>query len=135
MLAPVAMLASEQCAESLTVINDAMSGARQMMREPVGVPFDTSHGFVLLVARVVAPGKLSPSSDPARTPGYGERMPLLVESDASEFPQEMVASMRGQLRLRGQDVCNRPAFVLLVRGCKKGVDVARMRPGDHRCHA
>jgi uncharacterized membrane protein YoaK (UPF0700 family) len=44
-------------------------------------------------------------------------------------------NMRGQLRLRGQDVCDRPAFVHLVKGCKKGVDVVRMRPGDHRCPA
>src|SRR6266568_3980378 len=33
------------------------------------------------------------------------------------------------------DVRNRRAYACIYRGCKKGMDVARMGPGEHRCHA
>jgi hypothetical protein len=65
----------------------------------------------------------------------GNQCPLLVELAASESPQEVIASVRMQLRLRGRDIRNRPAFVLLYGGRQKGVDLALMRPGEHRCHA
>ena len=61
-------------------------------------------------------------------------MRLLLESAASESVQMVVANICGQLRLRGRDVCNRPAFVLLYGRCKIGVDFASMGPGAHRCH-
>src|SRR6267154_2698469 len=64
-----------------------------------------------------------------------ERVPLLVESTASESLQKLFANICGQLRVRGRDVCNRPVFSLLHRSCQKGVDLAHMRPAEHRSHA
>ena len=50
--------------------------------------------------------------------------------------------MRVQIgfRVRTCEICHRrayavlPLFALLYRGCQIGVDVARMGPGEHRCH-
>src|SRR5579863_4913348 len=33
------------------------------------------------------------------------------------------------------DLCNRPAYASVYRGCQKGVYVARIRPAEHRRHA
>jgi hypothetical protein len=33
------------------------------------------------------------------------------------------------------DICNRNTHASVYRGCQKGVDVARIRPSEHDCHA
>jgi len=64
-------------------------------------------------------------------------MPLSPELAGSESLQQLLAGIRGQIgfRVRTCDLCNRLAHALVCRGCQKGVDVARIRPAEHRCHA
>jgi hypothetical protein len=64
------------------------------------------------------------------------KYPLLLESAESEPRQELFADIRGQIGFRvcTRDVRNRRAYACVYRGCKIGVDVARMGPGEHRCH-
>src|SRR5436189_5229271 len=61
---------------------------------------------------------------------------LSLESAESESLEMVVANLPGQIGLRvcRCDVRNRLADAFVYRGCKKGVDVARIRPGEHRCH-
>ena len=49
----------------------------------------------------------------------------------------LFASICGQIGFRACrcDVCNRPAYALVYRGCQKSVDVARIRPTDYDCHS
>src|ERR1700683_3018825 len=63
-------------------------------------------------------------------------MPLLLESAESESLQKLIA-ICGHIGFRacGYDLCNRPAYALVYRGCQKGVDVARIRPAEYDCHA
>src|ERR1700747_29540 len=92
------------------------------------------HGLVFLRVRAVASGESNPSSDEAVPRGGGAK-PLLLESVASKSLQKLVANICGQLRLRGREVGNRPAYVRLYRGCQKGVNIAGMRPAENLCHA
>src|SRR5260370_25182856 len=66
------------------------------------------------------------------------KFPLLLESAESESLQNLFANIRGQsdFRLCTCDICNRRAYACVYRGCQKSVDLlARMRPGEYRCHA
>src|SRR5216683_642689 len=66
------------------------------------------------------------------------KYPLLLESAESESLQNLFANIRGQsdFRLCTCDICNRRSYACVYRGCQKGVDLlARMRPGEYRCHA
>src|SRR6185312_2898900 len=63
--------------------------------------------------------------------------PLLCDSAESESLQELFAKVCWHIGLR---VCtchvrNRLANACAYRGCQKGVDVARIRPAKHKCHA
>src|SRR5580700_2580649 len=62
---------------------------------------------------------------------------LSIESAEYESPQKLFVNIRGQIGFRvcRCDVCNRPVYSLVYRSCQKGVDVARMRPAEHRGHA
>jgi hypothetical protein len=62
--------------------------------------------------------------------------PLLLESAESGSPQKLFANIRGQIGFRvcTYDVCHRRAYACVHRGCKIGVDLARMRAALHRCH-
>src|SRR6266702_4818859 len=64
------------------------------------------------------------------------KYPLLLESAESESLQKLFANIRGQIgfRLCTCDICHRRAYACVHRGCKIGVDLARMRPALHRCH-
>ena len=63
--------------------------------------------------------------------------PLSPDSAESESLQMVAASIRGQIGSRACtcDVCNRRAYACVYRGCQKGVDLARIRPAEDRCHA
>src|SRR6266567_2401406 len=65
------------------------------------------------------------------------KYPLSLESAESESLQKLFANIRGQIGFRvcTCDLCNRRAYACVYRGCQKGVDVARIRPAEHRCHA
>src|SRR4029077_12745369 len=65
------------------------------------------------------------------------KYPLSLESDESESLQMLFANIRRQIGFRACrcDLCNRPAYALVNRGCQKGVDVARIRPAEYDCHA
>src|SRR5262250_1720088 len=67
----------------------------------------------------------------------GGRILLSAESAESESLQKLLANIRGQIGFRvcTCDLCNRRGYACVYRGCQKGVDVARMRPAEHRCHA
>src|ERR1700738_920045 len=63
---------------------------------------------------------------------------LSLESAGAESLQKLFANIRGQsdFRMGTCDICNRRAYAFVYRGCQKGVDLlARMRPGEYRCHA
>src|SRR5258706_284807 len=64
------------------------------------------------------------------------KYPLSLESAGSESRQKLFANIRGQsdFRMRTCDLCNRLAYACVYRGCQKGVDLARMRSAEHRCH-
>jgi hypothetical protein len=66
-----------------------------------------------------------------------KKYPLLLESAESRSPQKLFANIRRQIGFRvcTCDVCHRRAYACVHRGCKIGVDLARMRPALHRCHA
>src|SRR5260370_12434396 len=104
-------------------------------KNPCGVPFNTPHGFVFQIVGAGEYGESNRTREPAHTPGG--RMPLLVESAASESLQNLVANIRGQIGFRACrcDICNRLVHALVCRGCQKGVDVARIRSAAHDCHS
>src|ERR1700693_3734213 len=62
---------------------------------------------------------------------------LLHQSADYESPQKLLVNIRRQIGFRvcRCDLCNRRAYTFVYRGRQKGVDVARMRPAEHRCHA
>src|SRR5215469_14717087 len=62
------------------------------------------------------------------------KSPLSVDSESL---QKLFVNTRGQtgMRVCTCDVRNRRAYACVYRGCQKGVDVARMRPAEHRSHA
>jgi hypothetical protein len=64
------------------------------------------------------------------------KYPLSLESGESESLPELFVTIRWQIGFRvcRCDVCNRCAYAFVHRGCQKGVDVARMRPAEHRGH-
>src|SRR5712692_3157966 len=64
------------------------------------------------------------------------KYPLLVESAESESLQKLFANIPGQIgfRVRTFDICHRRAYACVHRGCKIGVDIARIWPVDHPCH-
>src|SRR5271169_1287219 len=64
-------------------------------------------------------------------------MPLSLESAESQSMQKLIANIRGQsdFRVCTCDVSNRRAYACVYRGCQKGVDLARIRPAEYRCHA
>src|ERR1700730_1234406 len=65
------------------------------------------------------------------------KYPLLRQSAEYESLQKLFVKIRWQIGFPvcRCDVCNRCAYAFVYRGCQKGVDVARMRPAEHRCHA
>jgi len=66
------------------------------------------------------------------------KLPLLPDSAESEsLLQKLFANIRGQsdFRMRTCDLCNRLAYTSVYGGCQKGVDLARIRPTEHGCHA
>jgi hypothetical protein len=67
----------------------------------------------------------------------GGRLLLSPELAESESVQKLIANLPRQIGFRvcTCDVCHRPAYALVYRGCQKGVDVARIRPGEYRRHA
>ena len=64
------------------------------------------------------------------------KIALSLESAVCGAPQRLFANIRGHtgFRERTCDICHRRAYACVYRGCKKGMDVARMRPIEHRCH-
>src|SRR6266446_2978915 len=64
------------------------------------------------------------------------KYPLSPESARPESLQKLFANIRGQsdFRMRTCDLCNRRAYACVYRSCQKGVDLARMRSAEHRCH-
>src|ERR1039458_9543261 len=78
--------------------------------------------------------QIDPSIAHAHTPG---RILLSPELAGSESLQNLFANIRRQsdFRLRTCDLCNRLAYASVYRGCQKGVDLARIRPAEYRCHA
>src|SRR5271156_2262610 len=65
------------------------------------------------------------------------KRPLTLESAGSESLQRVVASIRGQkgMRVCTCEICHRGAYASVCGGQKIGVNVARMGPGLHCCHA
>src|SRR6516165_5673263 len=65
------------------------------------------------------------------------KYPLSLESAESESLQKLFVNIRGHIGFRVCTcyICNRRAYACVYRGCQKGVDVARMRPAEHRSHA
>ena len=65
-----------------------------------------------------------------------ERMPLSLELAESESLQMVVVSIRGRngIRVCTCEICHRFVYASVYGGQENGVDVARIRPGDHRCH-
>src|SRR5216684_53035 len=61
---------------------------------------------------------------------------LSLESAGAESLQKLFANIRGQIGFRvcTYDVCHRRAYACVHRGCKIGVDIARIWPVDHLCH-
>jgi hypothetical protein len=61
---------------------------------------------------------------------------LFLESAGCESLQRVVASIRGQygMRVCTCEICHRGAYPFVYGGQKKGVNIARMGPGLHRCH-
>src|SRR6266567_866068 len=64
------------------------------------------------------------------------KYPLSIESAEPESLQKLFANTRGQIGFRECtcDICHRRAYACVHRGCKIGVDIARIWPVDHRCH-
>src|SRR6266699_2890365 len=64
------------------------------------------------------------------------KYPLSLESAESESLQKLFANIRGQsgFRVCTYEICHRRAYACVHRGCKIGVDIARIWPVDHRCH-
>src|SRR5260370_31733543 len=62
------------------------------------------------------------------------KYPLSLESAESESLNKLIANIRGQIGFRVCTCCNRRAYACVYRGCQKGVDLARMRSAEHRCH-
>src|SRR5271163_1287162 len=65
------------------------------------------------------------------------KCPLTPESAGSESLQRVVASIRGQngMRVCTCEICHRGAYASVCGGQNIGVNVARTRPAEHRCHA
>jgi len=65
-----------------------------------------------------------------------ERMPLSLELAESESLQMVVANIRGRngIRVCTCVICHRFVYASVYGSQEDGVDVARIRPGDHRCH-
>jgi hypothetical protein len=65
------------------------------------------------------------------------KFPLSLESDEYESLQKLFVKIRRQIGfwVCRCDICNRPVDPFVYRGCQKSVDVAGMRPAEHRCHA
>ena len=63
--------------------------------------------------------------------------PLSDEVAESESLQRLLVKIRRPIRfwVCRCDVCNRLIYAFFYRGCEKSVDVARMRPAEHRGHA
>jgi hypothetical protein len=61
----------------------------------------------------------------------------LPESTEYEFVQRLFGNIRGQTDVwtRRCDICNRNTHASVHRCCQKCVDVARIRPAKHDCHA
>src|SRR5580700_36397 len=64
------------------------------------------------------------------------KCPLTLESPESESLQRVVASIRGQngMRVCTCEICHRSAYASLCGRQKIGMNVARMRPAQHRSH-
>src|ERR1700693_5366766 len=78
--------------------------------------------------------QIDPSIAHARTTG---RILLSPELARAESLQKLIANIRRQIgfRMCSCDRCNRRAYASVYRCRQKGVDVARIRPAEHRCHA
>src|SRR5215469_281902 len=61
------------------------------------------------------------------------KIPLLPDSAESESLQKLCGHVG--FRVCRHLVCNRPLYAFVYRGCDKGVDVARIGPVLHDCHA
>src|SRR5215472_7724982 len=69
---------------------------------------------------------------------YSGNGPLLPsESTEQESLQVLLANICRQIGFRACrfDICNRPAYALVHRGCQKGVDFALMRPAAYDRHS
>src|SRR5205807_878800 len=77
---------------------------------------------------------INPSGDQAHT--QRNECLLSLESAGSESRQKLFANIRGQNDFWEctYDVCHRRAYACVHRGCKIGMDIARIWPVDHRCH-
>src|SRR5712692_4776140 len=64
------------------------------------------------------------------------KYPLSLQSAGADSLQKLFANIRRRIGFRvcTYDVCHRRAYACVHRGCKIGVDVARMGPVDHPCH-
>src|SRR5258708_39797888 len=64
------------------------------------------------------------------------KYPLSLELAESESLHKLLANIRGRIGFRvcTYDVCHRRAYACVHRGCKIGVDIARIWPVDHYCH-
>src|SRR5579862_9519150 len=62
---------------------------------------------------------------------------LSTESDESDSPQRLFATIRGHIGFQACrcDVCHRLAQALVYRGCQKGVDIPFIRTAEYDCHA
>jgi hypothetical protein len=87
----------------------------------------------------VLPHNLRPCVFAQHTAGMRKlrKYPLSLELAESESLQKLFVNIRGQIGFRvcRRDVCNRRVYFFAYRSCPKGVDVARMRPAEHRGHA